>query len=1162
MSDRVQFRRDTKARWEEVNPVLMEGEIGLEIDTNNIKMGDGVHAWNELEYGVGIENITSELGNSKNLSASQKLVTHTKEIADIYGIELVPSEDNIGWYSGGDYRILEPEGKTYGHYIYNVEGINSDIYIRTRSKNQYTVLYGLFDKDNNVLSYGNTTDKQQKCYLDLSKYPTASKLLVNFIISEKEGTIVYRAYRENEVIDPYVHPDYNIGWIPKERTIYTILLDNNFWHSIYKIDKSKDITFSGITTNNPYYYYFLYLDSYGRIITQGSLINTGNDGVTTINKEDIPESAVFAVIHYKSSEKPIYSNGNTYTVSAEYIYHRTNYVYENDIIYNVRTDAFVNYGWVLNNVWHSTDKNFVIIALRLDKTSNLFVKNAASDNAYFNYIDFRDSSFKNVGGLKQTSNTEDTLTPEDYPENAVYAIIHITIHIFSNKLYEINNGVKTAFLTTEEFANRMEAINYVHPDYNIGWIPKERTIYTILLDNNFWHSIYKIDKSKDITFSGITTNNPYYYYFLYLDSYGRIITQGSLINTGNDGVTTINKEDIPESAVFAVIHYKSSEKPIYSNGNTYTVSAEYIYHRTNYVYENDIIYNVRTDAFVNYGWVLNNVWHSTDKNFVIIALRLDKTSNLFVKNAASDNAYFNYIDFRDSSFKNVGGLKQTSNTEDTLTPEDYPENAVYAIIHITIHIFSNKLYEINNGVKTAFLTTEEFANRMEAINKEIADDILLPPTIYAVVDDTLQIFYEDIFYGNNINDWSFKVRCSKGKNFPRYFEYTPTTNDVGETNLEISLVRKSSKKDIYPENSVIATAKLVTVLKAQSPSKERHILCIGDSTLAASSGLWGRECARRLVSTGGTPNADALKNIKFTGRLHTDIDNTNVFGYEGNSGWQWSTYISSSQKAIRFHVNGVSSVSLGAKYRSQDGQVYDIAEVNITDGVGNIRCTYPTQASFPTPPSSGKLIRVYGDGDNEITYTSINEESYSPFITNGVFDFTNYINTHCGGSIDVLAISLGINFIVNIVNNNMSDIDSSLGSSVRTFLDKFHEQYPNAKVIIGTLQKASLLGGFGYNFGANEIADGDYYHRKLYALNKEYIKIASEDKYATFVYLANVNAEFDARHCYPQIDKKVNVRNSSTEKIDTNFGHLTESGYMMMSDSFYRCITYLLNKVF
>lgn len=75
MSNRIQFRRDTRARWAEVNPVLMEGEVGLEIDTQNIKMGDGEHAWNDLEYGVGYANITSELGDSENLAVNQKLVT-------------------------------------------------------------------------------------------------------------------------------------------------------------------------------------------------------------------------------------------------------------------------------------------------------------------------------------------------------------------------------------------------------------------------------------------------------------------------------------------------------------------------------------------------------------------------------------------------------------------------------------------------------------------------------------------------------------------------------------------------------------------------------------------------------------------------------------------------------------------------------------------------------------------------------------------------------------------------------------------------------------------------------------------------------------------------------------------------------------------------------
>lgn len=75
MSNRIQFRRDTRARWAEINPVLMEGEVGLEIDTQNIKMGDGTHAWNDLEYGIGYSNVTNEPGNNENLAASQKLVT-------------------------------------------------------------------------------------------------------------------------------------------------------------------------------------------------------------------------------------------------------------------------------------------------------------------------------------------------------------------------------------------------------------------------------------------------------------------------------------------------------------------------------------------------------------------------------------------------------------------------------------------------------------------------------------------------------------------------------------------------------------------------------------------------------------------------------------------------------------------------------------------------------------------------------------------------------------------------------------------------------------------------------------------------------------------------------------------------------------------------------
>lgn len=47
---RFQHRRATAARWAAINPVLREGEIGLELDTHRIKFGDGATAWNELPY--------------------------------------------------------------------------------------------------------------------------------------------------------------------------------------------------------------------------------------------------------------------------------------------------------------------------------------------------------------------------------------------------------------------------------------------------------------------------------------------------------------------------------------------------------------------------------------------------------------------------------------------------------------------------------------------------------------------------------------------------------------------------------------------------------------------------------------------------------------------------------------------------------------------------------------------------------------------------------------------------------------------------------------------------------------------------------------------------------------------------------------------------------
>lgn len=51
MAAKIQLKRATAAAWAADNPTLAAGEIGVEVDTHHLKIGDGVTAWNALAYG-------------------------------------------------------------------------------------------------------------------------------------------------------------------------------------------------------------------------------------------------------------------------------------------------------------------------------------------------------------------------------------------------------------------------------------------------------------------------------------------------------------------------------------------------------------------------------------------------------------------------------------------------------------------------------------------------------------------------------------------------------------------------------------------------------------------------------------------------------------------------------------------------------------------------------------------------------------------------------------------------------------------------------------------------------------------------------------------------------------------------------------------------------
>ena len=54
MTYTIQLRRDNAADWTSVNPILHEGEPGVELDTGKYKIGDGSTAWVDLDYAIDV----------------------------------------------------------------------------------------------------------------------------------------------------------------------------------------------------------------------------------------------------------------------------------------------------------------------------------------------------------------------------------------------------------------------------------------------------------------------------------------------------------------------------------------------------------------------------------------------------------------------------------------------------------------------------------------------------------------------------------------------------------------------------------------------------------------------------------------------------------------------------------------------------------------------------------------------------------------------------------------------------------------------------------------------------------------------------------------------------------------------------------------------------
>ena len=416
-------------------------------------------------------------------------------------------------------------------------------------------------------------------------------------------------------------------------------------------------------------------------------------------------------------------------------------------------------------------------------------------------------------------------------------------------------------------------------------------------------------------------------------------------------------------------------------------------------------------------------------------------------------------------------------------------------------------------------------------------EVILPNVITVTVGDTLQLFYRACIRCFNPYVYDVVTICSVGKNYPRYYTLTAENAHVGNA-YQLTLQVKRN------DGSVIASGQTqIKVIAAMTqPSSNKNILCVGAS--ATAGGQWVGEVKRRLTETSGdgtpyNPKGLGLSNITFVGRKTGKYNPVNL---EATGGWTWSAFSGQGRPAYRFQVSGVSQLNMDDIY-SVNGVTLTITEINVTEGSGNIRCTYSGNNEVP---ASGILTRVTGTGDESITYSSVESESFNPFWNNGKLDFKNYANLYCNGSIDLLITHLGVN---DIFGNTAAE--TLVESYVKPFVRAFHADFPNGKVIISSLPLPDCTGGMGANYGATA---HNYYTRAqlFWDYAKEFNALGQDSEFSPYVSIAEVLQEFDNEYSYPKTEASVNNRSTLTENLGTNGVHPTEQGSYLVADTIYR----------
>lgn len=140
---KIQLRRDTAAGWTTANPVLLNGEVGIETDTLKAKVGDGTTTWNSLGYAFWHDYTHDDLVPFTTKTYTD-LYANPNNFAGgtFYYAKIVPDDFYKPWRAKFRLHVYVPNQVNYdGVYTVDVGGCQSEYRVFSVENNFYSTSY-------------------------------------------------------------------------------------------------------------------------------------------------------------------------------------------------------------------------------------------------------------------------------------------------------------------------------------------------------------------------------------------------------------------------------------------------------------------------------------------------------------------------------------------------------------------------------------------------------------------------------------------------------------------------------------------------------------------------------------------------------------------------------------------------------------------------------------------------------------------------------------------------------------------------------------------------------------------------------------------------------------------------------------------------------------